>query len=322
VGTHTSMKAFVVEHLNQAGSLQNVPDPQTDKTDIVVRISAAGINPVDWKSRDLYNRPLPFTLGQDFAGTVVAVGSMVNDYRLGDRVFGIARRNGAYAELTLCPTDDLTSPISHIPDGVGDSDAAAVPTPGLTAMACFEKLPLSSGSCIAIFGATGALGQIAVQIARNNGFKVVGIGSKLFETYMRELGCIEYVARDTQTPAEIAASLRRFAPQGFDAVIDAVSDAKAIQSSGELVRDQGILLSTNHSIEADAFDPSKITALDADLTGSRASSHEGLRNLAKMLESKAVRAPRFVERDFSDALLALDQIKHRTIHEKVILTFR
>jgi NADPH:quinone reductase-like Zn-dependent oxidoreductase len=317
------MKTYIVEHLGEAGTLKTVEDPKPGNHDVLIRITAAGINPVDWKLRDLYDRPRPFTLGQDFAGVVIGLGNSVQNYHQGDRVFGIARRNGAYAESTLCPIDDPSNPISRLPDSVGDSDAAAVPTPGLTAMACFEKLPLAAGSRIAIVGATGALGQIAVQIARNSGFRVTGIGSERNETYLRELGCVEYVTRESRpTPAAMYAALHGLAPEGFDAIVDTVSDANAIQAVAKHLRSQGILISVNHSIDDSAFDASKITALNVNLQGSRASSHEGLRNLAKMLESNAIRAPRFVERDFSDAVQALDQVKTRTIHEKVVLTFR
>lgn len=317
------MKAYIVEHLHEPGTLKTVVEPEPGDHDVVVRITAAGINPVDWKLRDLYDRPRPFTLGQDFAGIVIGIGSAVQNYHQDDRVFGIARQNGAYAESTLCPIDDPASPISRLPDSVGDSDAAAVPTPGLTAMACFEKLTLAPGSRIAIIGATGALGQIAVQIARNNGLRVTGIGSEHDEGYLRELGCVEYVTREShQTPAAMHASLREIAPEGFDAIIDTVNDANGIQTVAELLRPQGTVISVNRAIDGSAFDASKITALNVNLQGSRASSHEGLRNLAKMLESNAVRPPRFVERDFSDALQALDQVKARTIHEKVVLTFR
>ena len=317
------MKAYIVEHLREAGTLKTVAEPEPGNHDVVVRITAAGINPVDWKVRDRDDRPRPFTLGQDFAGIVIGIGNSVQNYHQDDRVFGIARRNGAYAEATLCTVDDPTSPICRLPDSIGDSDAAAVPTPGLTAMACFEKLTLAAGSRIAILGATGALGQIAVQIARNKGLQVTGTGSERDEKYLRELGCVEYVTRESrQTPAAMHAALHEIAPEGFDAVIDTVNYANGIQAVAEILRPQGTLISVNRAIDDSAFDASKITALNVNLVGSRASSHEGLRNLAKMLESNAIRPPRFVERDFSDALQALDQVKSRTIHEKVVLTFR
>jgi NADPH:quinone reductase-like Zn-dependent oxidoreductase len=323
MGKYPLMKAYIVEHLGEAGTLKTVEEPEPGNHDVVLRITAAGINPVDWKLRDLYDRPRPFTLGQDFAGIVIGIGNSVQSYHQGDRVFGIARQNGAYAELTLCPVDDPSSPICRLPDSVGDSDAAAVPTPGLTAMACFEKLTLAAGSRIAILGATGALGQIAVQLARSNGLQVTGTGSERDEGYLRELGCVEYLTRESrQTPTAMHASLREIAPAGFDAIIDTVSDANGVQAVAKLLRSQGIIISVNHAIDDSAFDASKITALNVNLQGSRASSHEGLRNLAKMLESNAIRAPRFVERDFSDALPALEQVKTRAIHEKVVLTFR
>ena len=141
-----------------------VPEPGPD--DVLIRITVAGINPVDWKVRDEYGHALPFVLGQDFAGVVVGAGSRVKRYAQDDRVFGIAREHGAHAEYTLVPEDGRGQPMAHIPDGVGDADAAGLPTAGLTALACIERTNLKAGDRLAIVGVTGAVGQFATQLAK------------------------------------------------------------------------------------------------------------------------------------------------------------
>ncbi|MGC2363027.1 MAG: alcohol dehydrogenase catalytic domain-containing protein, partial [Candidatus Cybelea sp.] len=94
------MKAIVVEHRGDLGSLKEFPRPNYASNEILVRVTVAGVNPMDWKVRDRGDRAPPFVLGQDFAGVVSAAGDRVSKYREGERVFGIARNHGAYAQYT------------------------------------------------------------------------------------------------------------------------------------------------------------------------------------------------------------------------------
>lgn len=315
------MKAVIVEHRGDQGNFRSVDDPQPGPNEIVIRIVAAGINPVDWKLRDLYDRPRPFTLGQDFAGMVVGVGADVRTYQYGERVFGIARSHGAYAELTVCPVSDNTQPLAHIPDSVGDSDAASVPTPGLTAMACFEQLSLPAGSHIAIIGISGSVGQIALQLARNLGYHVTGVGSARAEATVRAFGAEQYIAHDTHGRDGVLAALRHLAPNGYEAVLDFVSDAQTIGHFAQTVKLQGTLISINHSIVDSAFNPDELKAINVNLEGSRAASHDGLRMLGKMLESQLITAPELTERSFSDSVQALEMVKTGQLSGKVVVTF-
>ncbi len=99
------MKAAVVEHRGDAGTIKDIPVPQPGPHDVLVRVVAAGVNPIDWKRRERAEQRLPFVLGQDFAGIVSETGDQVQKYREGERVFGIAREHGGYAEYTLVPED-------------------------------------------------------------------------------------------------------------------------------------------------------------------------------------------------------------------------
>src|SRR5215472_10715008 len=108
------MKAVVVEHRGDDGTLKEIPAPQPGERELLVRVTAAGVNPVDWKSRDRGDRALPFVLGRDFAGVVSAPGARVSKYREGERVFGIARTHGAFAEYTVVPEESDEEPIAKI----------------------------------------------------------------------------------------------------------------------------------------------------------------------------------------------------------------
>lgn len=204
------MKAAIVEHRGDAGAVKDVPVPQPAPHEILVRVTAAGVNPVDWKRRDDPNQ-LPLILGQDFAGMVSETGDRVSKYRKGERIFGIARGHGAYAEYTVVPEDDKRQPIAKIPDDVGDADAAALPTAGLTELAALEALEVKKDTKLAILGATGGVGSFAVQMARDRGAQVIGtarsLSGSLNTALLRSISrCPTPLSRRTQVCARRSSS--------------------------------------------------------------------------------------------------------------------
>src|SRR5580704_8021550 len=108
------MRAVIVEHRGELGALREVPTPEPKDRELQVRVSVAGISPIDWKRRDGYDGPFPLVLGQDFAGRVTALGGGVTKYAVGDRVFGIARPHGAFADYTVVAEDDHEAPVAKI----------------------------------------------------------------------------------------------------------------------------------------------------------------------------------------------------------------
>src|SRR5579863_6541316 len=185
------MKAVVVEHLGDSGSLKEIPRPRPAANEILVRVVAAGVNPIDWKASDRANRLFPFVLVQDFAGVVSAIGNRVTKYREGERVFGTTD-HGSYAEYTIVPEDDPTQPLSKISDEVGDADAAALPTAGITALAALKVLQAAPGMTLLVLGATGGVGMFAVQIARDRGLHVAGTARAANEEFARSLGVEDF----------------------------------------------------------------------------------------------------------------------------------
>lgn len=291
--------------------------PEAGPRDVLVRITVAGINPVDWKTRDVYGHPLPFVLGQDFAGIVVGTGAAVKRYAQNDRVFGIAREHGAYAEYTVVPEDDRAQPVAHIPDGVGDADAAGLPTAGLTALACIERLNVAEGNTLAIVGVTGAVGRFATQLAKNRGARVVGIGSVGHTEAARELGLELYIPYEVEDAAK---TLRARYPDGIDFLVDLASSPEAIRGYADVVRAGGTVASTIRSIEPGFFEERGIAGLNVNLDESPQSSHDGLRRLAAMVESGDVRVPIAAEHDLTGAIEALDSVKNHKVNGKVLLT--
>jgi len=175
--------------------LTEVPRPEPGPTEVLVRMAAAGVNPVDWKVRargGLLGQP-PFTLGWDVAGVVEEVGFGVTRFAAGERVFGMPRfprEAAAYAEYVTSPSRQLT----RIPEGLGDVEAAGLPLAGLTAwQALVETAGIGPGQRALILAAAGGVGHLAVQIAKARGAYVIGTASSAKHAFLAELGADEAI---------------------------------------------------------------------------------------------------------------------------------
>src|ERR1700723_2810243 len=214
------MRAYVLKHYGgpEGSQLMDVPAPATGPRDILVAVRAAGLNPVDFKFREgklrAIQRPkLPFVLGNEFAGEVIAVGSDVKRFRVGDRVFARVGKDraGAFAEQACVDEADA----AHMPRNLDFTAAAAVPLAALTALqALRDELGVKPGQKVFISGGAGGVGTFAIQIAKWLGAHVTTTASKRGEALVRSLGCdevIDYTAQDiTKTEARYDA--------GFDLI--------------------------------------------------------------------------------------------------------
>src|ERR1700726_3778112 len=199
------MRAYALEHYGgpEGSRLMDVPAPALGPCDILVKVRAAGLNPLDFKFRQgklrAIQRPkLPFVMGNELAGEVIAVGSYVKRFRVGDRVFArVAKdRAGAFAEQACVDEDDA----AHMPRNLDFTAAAAVPLAGLTALqALRDELDVKPGQKVFISGGAGGVGTFAIQIAKWLGAHVTTTASKRGEALMRSLGCdevIDYTVQD------------------------------------------------------------------------------------------------------------------------------
>jgi NADPH:quinone reductase-like Zn-dependent oxidoreductase len=171
------------------------PLPVAGPGQVLVRVRAAGINPLDWKVREGYVRDafplqLPAVLGIELAGVVEATGPGVARLQVGDRVMGALGGLGAYAELVTVDEAKL----ARTPATLGDVEAAALP---VAALAGWQSLhlagPIGPGSRVLVHGAAGALGAFAVQFARQAGAFVVGTASARDLDHVRSLGADQVV---------------------------------------------------------------------------------------------------------------------------------
>lgn len=219
--------------------LVDVDPPKPIPTELLVEVHAAGVNPVDWKTREGRGAagatgPPPFILGWDVAGVVKEVGRGVTIYEPGDRVFGMPwfpRAAGAYAEFVTAPSRQF----ARMPDGLSFEQAAALPLAALTAwQALVDTAQLGDGQTVLINGATGGVGHLAVQIAKARGARVVGTARSQNHDFLRELGadeCVDY----TQVELQDAAS-------DVDLVLDFVG-GDASRAALDTVREGGMLIS-------------------------------------------------------------------------------
>ena len=221
-------------------AVEEVERPEPGLTEVLVRVAAAGVNPVDWKVRaggGLLGEP-PFTVGWDVAGVVEALGVGVTWLGVGDRVFGMPRfpREAAcYAEYVVSPSRHL----ARIPDGLGDIDAAAVPLAGLTAwQALVDTAGVGEGSRVLVLGAAGGVGHFAVQIAKAQGAWVAGTASAPKHDFLAELGADEAIDYASE---EIAGRVRE-----VDVVLDAVGGDAGLGALPAM-RDGGVLVTVSGS---------------------------------------------------------------------------
>ena len=235
------MKAIRIHAYGDSSQMQweEVPVPSCGPNDVLVRVIAAGINPIDWKIRSgdvahMIPKSFPFTLGSDAAGVVTAIGGAVTAFSPGDEVFFYAEfaRGGTYADYV---TVDVAQ-VALKPRTVSFATAAALPTPGLAAWtALIETARLARGMRVLIHGGAGALGSVAVQLAKAQGAHVTATAGTADVALVQSLGADEVIDYRTQKFEQIA--------RNMDVVLDTLGGATQ-EASWATLRAGGLLVAT------------------------------------------------------------------------------
>lgn len=235
------MRAVVLDRYGDADvlSVQRRPIPEPLPTEVRVRVAAAGVNPVDWKTRTgagmaaVLGEP-PVVLGWDVSGVVDAVGRGVTRFAVGDPVFGMPwfpRQAGAYAEYVTAPSRHFAAR----PEELDEVGAAALPLAGLTAwQALVDTARLQAGQRVLIHAAAGGVGHLAVQIAKSRGAYVIGTASPARHRMLGELGLDEVINYQGTAFEQVV--------EPVDLVLDLVGGEVATRSL-EALRPGGLLLS-------------------------------------------------------------------------------
>ena len=193
------MKAALVERYNKNNISLNIRDvnkPFVGENDLLVKVSAAGVNPLDnmitrGEVKMIVPYKLPVIAGNEMVGIVEETGSRVSKFKKGDRIFARLPLNriGAFAEYMAVNEDAA----AKVPDYLTDIEAAAMPLTSLTIMQSLELMHAESGKTIFISGGTGSLGAMAIPIAKAKGLKVITNGSAENRERVLELGASEFI---------------------------------------------------------------------------------------------------------------------------------
>jgi NADPH:quinone reductase-like Zn-dependent oxidoreductase len=202
--------------------------PRPNAGEVLLKVRAAGVNPVDWK---VAPRRVGMVPGTDVAGVIDSLGEGVNGWKVGDQVLGFARGSGSYAEYAVVP---LTS-LARKPKSMTFEQAAGVPIAAETAYrALHEAGGIKDGQTVLIHGAAGGVGSAAVQIAKAAGARVIGTASPNNHEFLKSLGADEVIDYRTQRFEDLV--------KNADLVLNTV-DAATSERSIRVVRPGGTLVS-------------------------------------------------------------------------------
>ncbi len=237
-----TMKAVQIHEFGDVDVLtyEEVERPEPQAGEVLVRVRAVGINLVDTISRQFPvpvtsgAKGLPYILGWDISGEVVALGAGATQFAIGDEVYGLPRFPGeakAYSQYTAVPAEDL----ARKPQRISHEEAAGVPLVGLTTwQSLFDIAHLEAGQSIFISGGSGGVGHYAVQLAKWKGAKVFATTSTRNVALVRDLGAdvvIDYTRQDF-----------RDAVKNVDVVLDTIGE-DVLKHAFEVVRRSGVVVS-------------------------------------------------------------------------------
>jgi NADPH:quinone reductase-like Zn-dependent oxidoreductase len=234
------MKAVRIHSYGNADVLkyEEAPMPDIAPNDVLVRVVAASVNPVDWKIREGYLQQMipysfPLTLGWDVSGVVEVTGKEVARFKVGDAVFSRpdVKRNGCYAEYVAIREDEL----AHKPGTISHVEAASLPLAGIAAWeAIINTAKVAAGQRVLIHAASGGVGSLAVQLAKSCGAYVVATTSKQNLALVKSLGADEVI--------DYHAQKFELAVRDVDAVFDTIG-GQVQEASWSVLKQGGILIS-------------------------------------------------------------------------------
>jgi NADPH:quinone reductase-like Zn-dependent oxidoreductase len=209
-------------------SVQSRSVPRPNAGEVLIKVRAAGVNPVDWK---VAPRRVGMVPGVDAAGVIDSLGEGVSGWKIGDQVLGFARGSGSYAEYAVVPVTSL----ARKPKSMTFEQAAGVPIAAETAYRALHEVGgIKSGQTVLIHGAAGGVGSAAVQIAKAAGARVIGTASPNNHEFLKSLGADEVIDYRTQKFEDVV--------KNVDLVLNTVDRATGERSVG-VVKVGGTLVS-------------------------------------------------------------------------------
>ena len=306
------MKAAFIERFGGPEVLQygELPDPVAGAGEVVVDVFAASVNAADWKARlgDYGQAKFPLVLGRDFSGVIAALGPGVQDFRVGDAVFGVseAGQEGAYAEKKAI----RAAIIAPKPGNMSHIDAAALALIGITALSAVEEtLQLKRGETILIQGGAGGVASFAIQVAKHIGARVITTTSAANIDYVRSLGADEIIDYNADDFTKRVSNC--------DAVFDTVGGEVALRSFAVL-KPGGRAAFIASGAQAPKSNRSDVRSLRPPVRRARAP----LERIAELFTAGAVRVPEIKLYRLSQAAEAHRLSESRHFRGKLVFQVR
>lgn len=239
------MKAAIIKRYGSADAfrIQDMPRPTPAEDEVLVRVRASSVNPVDWKIRQgglkfLTGKNFPKILGSDFSGEIVEAGDKTDGYKPGQLVYGMnnAVKGGAYAEYLAVKINKLAPK----PTNLSHVEAAAIPMAALTALQALKKGGIRAGQKVLVNGASGGVGSFAVQIARNYHASVDGVCSGRHVELVQKIGADRVINYEKESVLPDTPT--------YDLILDA-HGSLSFSNARKALREGGQLVSTLPSVE-------------------------------------------------------------------------
>ncbi|MHA2850063.1 NADP-dependent oxidoreductase [Vibrio harveyi] len=285
-----------------------IPDIATDE--VLVKVVASSINPLDWLLRsgeleELIPISFPHTLGWDFAGVVERVGSKVTEYSVGDAVYSRPEvsRNGSHAEYIAVPAKD----IALKPCTISFAAAASLPIASITAwQALFDKGELKCGQRVLIHGGAGSLGAIAVQLAKSQGAYVITTAAAIDHDFVKSLGADEVIDFRNVNFKDVVTDI--------DVILDTIGRQVQVDSYSVL-KENGILVAVNTYPDMELAKSHKVQARFLSIKP----DGEHLKKIAKLVDEGQLRPIVGHEYSFQDIAQAYSLSEKGLARGKIVL---
>ena len=310
--TQPMMKAIVVHEYGGAEVLhyEEAPRPQPNDNEVLIRVLAASVNPVDaairsGKYAEYFHTKLPLIPGMDAAGVIEKAGSKITALKAGDPVYAFftLREEGGYGEFALAKEGE----VARKPSSITYEEAAAVPAAGSTAwQALVDAAKLGAGQTVLIHGGSGGVGHFAIQIAKARGARVIATASTANQEFLKKLGvdqAIDYTATKFEDVVK-----------DVDVVLDAVG-GDTLRRSYSVVKKGGIIVTITGEPDQAALDAHGIRGVSI----SAAPKSETFAELTRLIEDGKVKPVVTQVFPLAEVAKAQEQIATRHTRGKIIL---
>ncbi len=314
------MRAITVTEYGATPAMAEIPTPEPGPGQILLKLRAAGMNPMDLvlASGDWKPMPaaFPMVLGADGAGVVERLGEGESRFSVGDDLFGqlfLAPLGsaGTYAEYVAVTED---APLARVPAELDDVLAAALPTAGGAALELVDLLEPLTGKTVLIVGAGGGVGSFAAQFAVNAGGEVIANVRGPDAKRMRSYGATQTI---DHTEVSLVDAVRQAHPGGIDALLDLVSDASGFAALASLVKAGGKAVTTRYVADEDALVANGVTAINFALQP----SSELFERVAEAVAGGRIVAPPITRVSLDDVPAVLSSAQSRPASGKTVITF-